>query len=247
MAKIVDLALASTISFYECVGQLNNGALVYVAFGQTGTAGAIIPPSDTTVSRPAGQAFTNVQWKIYRVLPIDDYVQKLCGDLKIENEQKEDQKRLEVAYDCVIAIVTIAFPESLFVRAVTYTKFSVELVESMMMGNTGEFTTKEVVTLLVGALLKKYIPVLAPQTLFSVSSESAKAAADKAAEVGVEKLAAVLTADDARLSPTLTKLLAIHRLRIQTDPAYLPTLQKMQAIKLEVTRKRQMDELRRRN
>jgi hypothetical protein len=101
------------ISTYECVGQLKNGDLVHISFGQTGIPLLKTLGSVNTDKYPIVSGFTDTYWSVFRIQPIENYVKELQWKLKCEMKDKEQKEKLELAFGIVSAVIAIVFPASI--------------------------------------------------------------------------------------------------------------------------------------
>jgi hypothetical protein len=262
MPKIIDLALYAPPATCELVAADSNGNCFHVTLTRVGQRNRMSIPfqmaADATgvynLARPRLlPAESDEKWIISHFEPVAAYLKKLRAQLIIEEEEKQSREDLQDGVDLGLAVLLVVCPESILVRVLGWSKLAYDLTSSLIDGNAGVFASKQVATLLAEKLLKKYIPVRAPNWLFKTHTRELKhlavarvdKIADGAADIGVDKLFCALTSEEAQLSPTLMALLAIHRLRCQ-NPVYVAQLKQVLAIQMEVYKKRQAQEIGRR-
>lgn len=233
----------SPISFYECVGQLDSGKLVYVSFGLAGEQNAEIPASDTVASFPAATVYRDVRWKIYEVLDIDSYAARLAKQIALGAAIQAERERLEQTFGLLLTLACIALPQLTVLRYIVFVTMAAEVYKSWLDQKLAVYTAKEIGKLLAGVALRKYIPLAVPKALIKIVPASTKAigrglaspsgqeAIGSASDYGVEATFAALTPDEESLSLPEKRLLAIHRLRMVTEPDYLTKLTKLSAIR----------------
>jgi hypothetical protein len=267
--KLNPLAVERLIMPYECVAQAGNGKLIYVKAGLYGTmegATSLVDETRVKLNLPGlktsalsrgpqryfidkkGAYYTNLRMQVLGTLDIDAYVQKLYWQLDIEEKaraaQQEAQDRWSVLLDLVAIGVAIAFPASIFARLLPWAVLGRDVVRAIANEEIEKFTIQEAVKFFAGCLLKRYMPIAAPQMMYRVTkspsalavtavvlnTKRAEAVIGESSDFAVETAFCALSDEERKLGPTETALLAVHRLRLQVDPSYPQKLKQLSQI-----------------